>query len=244
MRTRLIFATVGFLGVAAPTASIAGELYRLRVDLDGDRKVEIIEVSTTPAKDAWRSRVRVKIGAAKYFAEFFSAESDLPDIRVVSIDRKRPQRQLLLETPEAGTCIYHLLSYVENKLVPLLRFDSGPTCQPPQPQGNGHVSVSTWQGFWSKEIRYQLSSDGKALVEEPKTIYSVEVAGVAGKPLALQGAECPARVVPLGTYVRVKLYDSKNDRYRLQTTDGSCGWIPASDLNTLDEIVKELPWAG
>lgn len=225
-------------------SSSAGELYRLRVDLDGDRRAEVIDVSTTPAKDAWRSRVRVKIGAAKYVAEYFSAESDLPDIRVVSIDRKQLQRQLLLETPEAGTCIYHLLSYVGKKLVPLLRFDSGPNCQPPQPQGNGHVSVSTWQGFWSKEDRYRLSADGKALVEESKVTYSVEVAGVAGKSLALQGAECPTRVVPPGTYVRVKLYDAKNDRYRLQTTDGSCGWIPASDLNTVDEIVKELPWAG
>ena len=86
--------------------SSAGELYRLRVDLGGDRKDEVIGVSTTPAKDAWRSRVSVRIGTAKYVTEYFSAESDLPDIRVVSIDRKRPQRQLLLETPDHDSALH------------------------------------------------------------------------------------------------------------------------------------------
>jgi hypothetical protein len=86
--------------------------------------------------------------------------------------------------------------------------------------------------------------DGQSLVEESKVLYPVEVAGVAGKPLVLQGAECPSHVVPPGTYVKVKLYDSKSNRYRLQSADGGCGWMPAADLNTIDEILKELPWAG
>lgn len=235
---------IALIGIATSALCSAGELYRLRVDVDGDRKPEIIQISTLPAQKDWRSKVIVKIGSAKYSVEFFSAESDLPEIRVVSIDRKRAQRQLLLETPEAGSCIYHLLSYVEHKLVPLLRFDSGPDCKAPQSQGNGHVSVSSWQGFWAKEDSYRLSIDGKKLVDDQKSSYSVEVAGVMGKSFLLQGAECPARWIQPGIYVKVKLYDSENERYRLQTTDGGCGWISAVDLNTLDEVIKELPWAG
>ncbi len=244
MRTSFVLTVVGLVSVATMSPGAAHELYRLQIDLDGDRKPETVEIDTAPAQQDWRSRVIVKVGAAKYVAEFFSAEADVPDIRVISIDRKRAQRQLLLETPEPGTCIYHVLSYVGGELVQLLRFDSGPNCQAPQPLGNGQISVSTWQGFWTREVRYRLSVDSRFLVVEPVTMHRVEVAGVAAKPIPLQGAECPSRTVQPGTYVKVKLYDPKNDRYRLQTTDGSCGWIPAADLNTIDELIKDLPWAG
>ncbi|QLI82515.1 hypothetical protein HZU75_13810 [Chitinibacter fontanus] len=228
----------------APISGLAGELYRLRVDIDGDGKQEAIQVATFPAREEWRSRVVVKIGSEKYSTEFFSAESDLPDIRVVSIDRQRPQRQLLLGTPEAGTCIYHLLAYAGHKLLPVLNFDSGPDCKAPQPLGNGRVSVSTWQGFWAKENRYRLNNEGTALVKEQAVTYDVGAAGVVGKTFSLQDAECPAKWIQPGAFVRVKLYDSVGERYRVEDTDGSCGWIPAADMNSIDSLIKELPWAG
>jgi hypothetical protein len=244
MRTNNLSASIAIAGMAMSVICAAAEIYRLQIDLDGDSKPEIVQISTAPSKEDGRSRVIVKIGNSSFSDEFFSADSELPDIRVIAIDWKRTQRQLLLETPEAGACIYHLLAYTPNKLIRLLRFDSGPNCQPPQPLGNGEVSVSTWQGFWAKEDRYRLSKDGLSLIVEPQDFYQVRVAGAAAKAFRLEGAECPARSVPRGIYVRIKLFDPKKDRYRIESSDGGCGWIPAVDLNTEGEIIKELPWAG
>lgn len=234
---------IALLLSGASISGLAGELYRLRVDIDGDGKQEAIHVATFPAREEWRSRVVVKIGSEKYSADYFSAESDLPDIRVVSIDRQRPQRQLLLRTPEAGTCVYHLLAYAGHKLFSLLKFDSGPECKGPQPLGNGQVSVYTWQGFWAKEDRYRLNDEGTALVKQQTVTYDVRAAGVAGKSFPLQGAECPTKLVQPGTFVRIKIYDAVSERYRVEDTDGSCGWIPAAEMNSIDNPIKELPWA-
>lgn len=233
-------AAIALIFFAASTPSRAGELSRLRANIDGDVQPETIKLTTAPAREEWRSRVEVMIGTARYAAEFFSAESDLPEIRLVAIDRKQARRQLLLTTPETASCVYHLLSYTGHKLEPLLKSESQ-DCKAPQALGNGQVSVSTWQGFWEKEVRYRLSKDGTALAEERKSTFYVGVSGAAAKPFPLQGAECPKKSVRPGTYLRVTLYDAKADRYRVQTTDGSCGWIPAADMESL---VKELPWAG
>lgn len=233
-----------FLGMASPAFCQAGELYRLQVSLDAGQRPDSVRVVSAPAEEEWRSRIIVRIGEARYVAEYFSAEGDLPDIRVVAIDRGRTLRQLLLHTPEPGTCIFHLLGYVGTELVPLLRFDSGPGCRAPQPHGNGYVSVFTWEGFWTREDRYRLTEDGRALLPESVDIYPVEVAGIAARPIALQGAQCAAAVVQPGAHVKVQLYDARRERYQLQSADGACGWVPARDLNSIDEVVRDLPWAG
>lgn len=232
------------IGLIASMPGWAGEIYRLQADIDGDGRRETIQVLTLPAMQSWRSQAIVKVGGATYSTEFFSAESGVPDIELLSIDNKRAERQLLLETPEAGSCIYHLLSYIERRLVLLLRFESGPSCKAPRALGNGDVSVSTWQGFWWKEDTYRLSLDGTVLVKEEKSTYYVGVAGAAGKQFLLQGAECAASWVQPGAYLRVKLYDPNSDRYRLDTLGGGCGWVSSADLSALDPLVRELPWAG
>lgn len=235
---------LALLGMASPAFCQAGELYRLNVNLDGGQRPASVRVVSEPAEQDWRSRIIVKVGEARYVAEYFSAEGDLPDIRVVAIDRSRAQRQLLLHTPEPGTCIFHLLGYVRGELSPLLRFDSGPGCRAPQPLGNGYVSVFTWEGFWTREDRYRLSGDGRALLPESVDIYRVEVAGIAARPIALEGAQCAAGTVKPGAYVKVKLYDARHERYQLQSAGGACGWVPAGELNSIDELVRDLPWAG
>lgn len=244
MRIHRLSLFLTLLGIVASTPCLAAEIQRLHIDLDGDKKPEIIRISTAPAAEDWRKRFIVRIGASKYTNDFFSADGDLPDVRVVYIDRNRSQHQLLIGTPEAGSCIFHLLAYSPKKLIPLLRFDSGPNCRPPQPLGNGKVSVTTWQGFWHQNETYHLSKDGEVLLAESQDIYDVRVSGAAGKSLVLQGAQCASREVAPGMFIRVKLFDAKQDRYFLESADGGCGWIPASKLDTIDDTVKELPWAG
>ncbi len=236
-------AVIMLIGIMAAAPSLAVEVHRLQVDLDGDGKPETVEISTQPGQEDWLSQAVVTVGAAQYSTDFFSADGDIPEIHVIPIDRKRPQRQLLLDTPEVASCVYHVLSYVEGKLIPLLRFDSGPGCQSPQALGNGLISVFSWQGFWTKEDRYRLSGDGTTLTQEPETTYAVNVPAAAGTSFLLQGAECPAKRIEPGVYLRVSLYDSKHDRYRFQTIDGGCGWISSADLNESGPI-RELPWAN
>ena len=236
-------AVIILMGIMTAAPSLAVEVHRLQVDLDGDGKPEIIEISTLPGQEDWSSQAVVTIGTAQYVTEFFSADGDIPDISVIPIDRNRPQRQLLLHTPEVASCVYHVLSYVEGKLIPLLRFGSGPGCQSPQALGNGQISVFSWQGFWTKEDRYRLSNDGTSLTQDAKVTYTVDVPAAAGAAFLLQGAECPARQIEPGTYLRATLYDLKRDRYRFQTIDGGCGWLSSSDLSQSSPI-RELPWAN
>jgi hypothetical protein len=241
-RPGLLLGMVVFLLAATPT--LADELLRLRADLDGDGRPETLRIISAPAQQAWRSTALVKVGRARYAAKYFSEDGDIPEIRLIAIDRKRPQRQLLITTPEPGTCVYHVLSYVNGTLVCLLRFDSGPSCLSPRPLGNGLLGVMSWQGFWAKEDRFRLSADGKTLSAEPTTLYAIDIAGLAGKPLPLDGAECPTRTVPAGSYVKVKSYDAESKRYRIESANGACGWLPASELESDNELVKGLPWAG
>jgi hypothetical protein len=222
----------------------AEEIQRLQVDLDGDGAPDLVLLSTSKAKDDWRKRLTVEISKSKYSDEYFAAEGDIPDIRVISIDRKRREHQLLVGTPEAGSCVFHLLSSTSKRLSLLLRFDSGPNCVPPTPLGNGKVSISTWQGFWNKDDTYRLTSDGRALVLEEQEKYFVNASGSAGNGLTLQGATCPMRAITPGTFIRVKLFDPKANRYFLEAADGGCGWIPADEVNTPEEKLLNLPWAG
>jgi hypothetical protein len=234
-----------FLSIAVISPfGFADEIQRLQVDLNGDNKVDIISIETTQNTNEGRSRLTVRLGESIYSDDFFSADGDLPDVRIVAIDRKRSQRQLLISTPEAGSCIFHVLAFSSQKLIRLLRYDSGPSCNAPIPLGNGQLSVSTWQGFWNREDRYRLGRDGESLIAEPAATYPVLVSGAAGNSLVLQGAECGKRTVKLGTFVRVKLFDVKNKRYRIESSDGACGWIPARKLDSSGESIKELPWAG
>ncbi len=231
------------IGLAASSV-YAGEIQRLRVDLDGDGVLDLVHLSTSRAKEDWRKLLTVGISKSRYSDDYFAADGDIPEVRVIAIDRKRRERQLLVGTPEAGSCVFHLLSFTSKSLSLLLRFDSGPNCLPPTPQGNGTVSVSTWQGFWNKDDTYRLTPDGRALVLEERDMYFVNASGSAGKGLTLQGATCPTRTIAPGTFIRVKIFDPKANRYLLESADGGCGWLPADEVKTPEDILLNLPWAG
>ncbi len=60
----------------------------------------------------------------------------------------------------------------------------------------------------------------------------------------LGGAACKTASIESGAFLRVKRFDAKRDRYLLETPGGAGGWVPASDLSTVDGKVDELPHAG
>lgn len=221
--------------------SLAEELYRLHDDFDGDDKLDAVplEVSSGPASEDWRSTATVKIGSATYSTEYFSAEGDRPTIKILQIHNGHPL--LLLDIPETIGCSFRILSLVDQKLVPLLETGAAHDCKPPQSLGPGLIATYSWQGFWEKEEQYRLNTAGTDLALDVPETYSVWVAGAAAKPFTLQGAECPAKLMEPKTFLRVELYDPQRDRYRLKTSDGGCGWLPAKDLQ---KTIAELPWAG
>ena len=239
--TRHLLFVPFFLVLAASAA--AGEIERLRVDLNGDGVPDWVSVSTSEAKENWRKRLTVEIEKSKYSDTFFAADGEVPEVQVIAIDRKRQEHQLLVSTPEAGSCVYHMLSYTSKRLSLLLRFDSA-SCLPPTPLGNGKVRVSTWKGFWNREEIYHLTPDGQELVQEDQSKYFVNASGSAGVGLVLQGATCQARTVPLGTFIRVKVFEPTTNRYLLESADGGCGWLHADDVKTPEEKLLNLPWAG
>jgi hypothetical protein len=209
-------------GIAASSAH-AGEIQRLRLALNGNGVEDVVILKTSKANEDWRRRFTVEIARSKYSGDYFSADGDTPSVREIAIDRNRKERQLLVDTPEAGSCVFHILSFASKRLTSLLRFDSGPDCNPPVPQGNGTLRILTWQGFWNKNETLRLSKDGKALVLEQQDKFWVNVAGSAGTGLTLQGATCASRDIPLGTFVSVKFFEPKGNRYMLESADGGCG---------------------
>lgn len=227
---------------AAPIA--AGELSRLFVDLDGDGRAELIEVRIGRTQQAWRNSATVRIAASTFTTSYFSADRDLPELRVVTIDRKRADRQLLISTPEASSCPFVILGYRAKRMVPLLQGDSGPICHSPKFLGDGTVLVESWQGFWIRDNVYHLSADASTLIPAPAKVQMVNIAASAGKGLVLEGAECAKTEVEEGAYIRFTIFDHERDSYRVESARGGCGWLRASEVTSDNARLKDIPWAN
>lgn len=236
---------VALVGLAAsPFAVRSQELQLLTVDLDGSGIAEQVRLSTLDADVDGRKRLRVEVRDERYETEYFSLDGDLPHVRVVAIDDERPERQLLIATPEPASCVFRLLSFTAGRLFELLQHDAGPSCMAPLAQGNGIVAVATWVGFWSRVEIYRLASDGRSLKLEVQDRYPVNVAGFAASELTLEGAGCEARKLPAGSFLMVKGFEPKGDRYLLESADGACGWVPANEADNPGNERLTLPWAG
>ncbi len=221
----------------------ATEVIRMLLDLDGDGSVDRIDLQVHTAKEEWRRTVVVKVASLAYESTFFAADGDTPTLRPIHIDRKRRGQELLLTTIEPGSCVYHFLAYRAGRLALLLRHEEA-SCKPPQELGNGIVQLPSWQGFWTKEEDFQLSFDGLSLTPRVKRLYPVNAVGSAGPNLVLDGAECPPKQVPEGTYLRIASFDAAASRYRVEAQNGACGWLPANDVKTPESKIRDLPWAG
>jgi hypothetical protein len=143
MNKHIPFIIVFFITFAT-SYCMAAEYERLTVDLDGDNKPEVIVMSTLGTGDFQDFTVRIK--DATYTDKFFAVDGNLPELDIITVDYKRPTRQLLIKTSEPAWCNFHLLSYSSHRLYSLLKFKSDGDCVSPQPHGNGTLSVSNWQG--------------------------------------------------------------------------------------------------
>jgi hypothetical protein len=217
---------------------IAAEYEKLTVDIDGDKKPEIITMSTS-GSGAFQD-FTIRINEATYTDKFFTVDGNFPELHIIGIDYKRTSRQLLVKTFEPSWCNFHLLSYSNNKLYTLLKFQSDGDCIGPQPLGNGTLSVRTWQGFWWKVDTYRLDPTGTQLILILNDIYNVDISVASKKDFTLEKGNCEKTQVKEGAFVRIGKFDFQKQRYLLRTSDGVCGWLKQSELDT---NLSEIPYA-
>src|SRR6267142_1122035 len=132
MRTLILVITALAALWTAPAYS--RELERLNVDLDGDGRPDAVTISINGKGDF--HKFKIQIGTSEYSSEFFAVFGDVPQIEIISIDRDRKLRQLLVTTYGASYCDYHLLSYVHGKLKLLIKTSSEGCDEVPLPRGN------------------------------------------------------------------------------------------------------------
>lgn len=223
---------------AASSLCIAAEYARFTVDIDGDKKPELIVMSISGSGDFQDFTVR--INDATYTDKFFVVDGNLPELHIIATDYNRSSRQLLIKTSEPAWCNFHLLSYSNHKLYYLLKFKSDGDCESPQPHGNGTLSVKHWEGFWWRVETYRLDPTGTKLVLIPKDIYSVDITAASKNDFALEKDDCERTNVKAGAFLRIEKYDPRKLRFLLRTSDGVCGWLQKAELNNK---VAEIPYA-
>ena len=186
---------------------------------------------------------RRKSGSSEFATEQFALDQELPTLTTLALDKKRKPLQLMLETVEAGSCVFHVLAYAHTRIVPLLSVDTGSDCKPPEARGSGVLAVPSWEGFWWKWTRYRLDAEGLALQPQLESSYPVQVRVTAGKPLKLGGAACPEQTVAAGSVVELERYDVRRHSYFARRGQAACGWLPAATLSD-PEAFTDVPWAG
>ncbi len=228
----------------APHAASADEIAQWRVDLDGDRKPETVRIAVTPAKEDWRSVVTVTVDGQHFSTSFHSADGEIPNVWVVALDFKKPERQILVTTPEPASCLYELLGWHAGQLVRLLSFDGGPGCEAPEIRGLGDVITRTREGgFWLRPQAWRLNAAGSALERHHATdLFDMDVTGAAGKDLVLGGATCKTQAVAPGAFVRLTRFDVRRRRYLVETPAGACGWLPAAEVESNGGKIEQLPF--
>lgn len=232
------------LGTSASHPAGAAELARLRADLTGAGKPQTVHLIAHHAADPSRARLLVRIGRLRYRTAYFRYDAQAPALRSVALDQAGPQRQLLLFTPEAGGCVYHLLGVMKGGLQPLWRQDAAPVCEAPRFPGDGTLHITSWQGFWKRDDAYAPAGAAGTLSRVRGRQHALRIDGIAGQDMQLAGAQCPAQMVRAGSAITVAGYDDATDRYLLEAPGAACGWVPASHITSLSGLIKGLPWAG
>jgi hypothetical protein len=231
----LLFAA--FFGLVSLDRARATDYEELHLDLDGSGTIQTVTLSTEGTEAIQSFSVRV--GPWEYKGTFFGFEGEMPEMTALRIDGARSARQLLIKAVQPNSCIFHVLGFADGKLISLLTHDAGLGCRPPQPNGNGTVSLFSWQGFWTKEERYTLDAAATALTLVPQETYAVGVAGVAARPLSLEPGGCADATVAAGVFTRVIKFNPATSRFLVQARGGACGWVPRDDISA---SLDELPW--
>lgn len=182
---RLKAASIGPGAAAAPLLCallllaypVAGkEVQRLYVDLDGDSKVEAINLSATEPDASGRSQISVRIGSALFSTEHQTVPEGRIEIRAIVIDRQRSQRQLALTVEQSEGCVHHLLAYTPRRLVRLLPIRGEAGCSLPALAGDGVVEAAVWEGYGDRKERYRLGTDGLSMRPESRSGHEVGLA--------------------------------------------------------------------
>lgn len=221
----------------------ATEWSRHFVDLDRDGKREVVKMEIIPGREPHRSDVRISVAGSEYRTDYFSLQGGYPTLNLVDLDDASGLAGLVLVTGETSWCVSHLLSYVEGRLHLLFKHEAGPLCDLSVHSGR-RFSLSIWEGFWTRSEMHRISTDGRRTQPEPRETDPVQAAGYAGEGLELAEATCGHQRVKPGMYLWITEFDAANQRYRVETPDGACGWVPASEFRSDSPKIRGLPWGG
>jgi hypothetical protein len=166
--TASLFA-IGLLAICANAS--ATEMLTWKADLAGNGHLNTIRVNLKSTTDEDRKAVIVRVGKATYSKAVYTDGLPLPELRIVALDSKRRERQLLLLTTENGNCTAILLAYRGGHLEVLLEHDSYPVCDSPKILGDGRVFVSTWNDFWTYEHHFRLTPSGALIPEVQPEVF-------------------------------------------------------------------------
>lgn len=227
---------ISALGV---TEGLAGEYEHRTVDLSGSGHQDTVIMSTSGSGDFQDFTLAIR--EVTIHGKYFAVDGDVPELSIIRIDRATNERQLLVRADQAASCIFHVIGYVKLRLIPLLTVDQGPDCKEPQPNGNGTITVNTWQDFWNREDQYRLNANGTALTLIPQRINTVGVAGFPKSDVTLDAAGCKVRTIRRGSFTKVVEFDPAKHRFLLNDYNGACGWLGEDDLKAR---MEGLPWAG
>jgi len=219
------------------SGAIAADYFRLVTDIDGDGKPGTISASIIGSGDF--QEYLIKVGNGEYRGQFFAALGDQPKIELARIRYTTGIKQILVTTSEPTYCNYTILSYINGKLVRLLEHPSH-QCDAPKFLGNGKIEVHTWEGFWDRKDRLDLSENGLKLTRDSGFIYPVGVKGVGKNLLELKPAGCKTKSISEGEAVVVNKYDAQKKRYLIHSSREACGWITKDNIF---DAVGGLPWA-
>lgn len=241
MNSRYYIITALVLGLLS-THGFAADYTQLDADLDGDNKPETIVASTSDTdsnSDEYR-KFSIRVGSATYTGEYFAVDGDLPKLTVVTLDKNRSSRQLLIKMQEPISCEYHVIAYSSKNLIPLLKFKTDGGCKV-QLHGDGILGVTFWEGFWFRKQNYRLNSEGTQLKLLPQEFYSVGISATANKNIVLEKAQCQQTKIKQGSKLLVEKFDIVLNRYLINTSYGACGWLQKNKMN---DYISGLPWAG
>jgi hypothetical protein len=214
----------------------AGEILRLTADLDGDRKPELVTLSISGGKAEYK-KFSLRVGNASHDGDYFAADGDVPQLALVRVDRNKLPHQLLVTTAAPDYCSYELLAFQKGKLKSLMKHGSK-SCVAPRALGDGRLEVLTWEGFWNRRDYFLADASGARMVLERRTVYRVEVSGVAARAIALVPERCREATIAAGNPLLVKSYEPARNRYLLMDHEGACGWIGEVEFTG---AVRDLP---
>jgi hypothetical protein len=213
------------------------------VDLDGDKEVDQISISTTESGD-----FLLDVDGIETSGHLTEGEAD--GFAIVDIDLSDKFKEIAVHTPgPSDDDEYLIYRYDGRSIKEMGRLSGGPKFS-----GNGIVLVDDWMGFWIKREKYVLDKGSMALRLVPQELYYVGIEGKVDKGFPIYekrtGSDVVANVRP-GSKVLIIACDPSPtsddatggyflDWYLIKSETGLVGW---ARLGEFGERMSDLPWA-